>query len=93
MTKFKLHGNDRSKYGFNVEIERNGTREKHKIHLEGGKIIDVNDIDVKLQENGVVKRIKIIPESILDQLREIAEEAPNFVKFFEDKKAKAKKED
>jgi hypothetical protein len=94
MTTFILQGTSRNRHAFNVDILRNGVVEKHKVHLEGGRPIVLEDIDVKLTDGGVVKRIKIEPDSLLNQLEKIKLASPTFLKWIEkDKKLKKNSDD
>lgn len=88
MKKFILAGNERTKHGFNVLVNRNGIKEKQKIHLTGGKIINPEEVDVKVIDNGTTKRIQIDAEELIKQLEEIHSVSPSFVKFLKDDKVK-----
>jgi len=79
--KFILMGNNKNRHAFNIALQGRSPGEKHKVHLEGGKVIDSEELDMAVQENGSVKRIKIVSEDLDEQLFNISKVHPKFVKF------------
>jgi len=83
MVKFKLTGTYRGRHAFNAEIDRgNGVIEKHKIHLEGGKIINSEELDITVDG----KRLKINHDELVEQLYKIKKASPSFVTFLKEPK-------
>ena len=82
--KFILTGTYRGRHAFKVLIDRNGMIEKHKVHLEGNKVIDPSEIDITVTDNGTVKRIQIDEADLIKQLQDIQKASPSFVKFLKE---------